>query len=374
MIGKGIRGALQGHRRRATSQADRRRSWPTATDELPALRQEPDRRAAGQDHGVRRRGQGRRRRQGQGAVPGRPHLLGADRAGRGDLRRPRPEDRRPRGRRRGGHGVHRLPPAREGPVGRPALQSESGADRRQAAGRRQGDRRPRPRPRSSPRCSSPTAPRSCSTRSPPARSPARRTATRTPTCGTSTPTWRAPRPPSRRCARCSRSATPTLVKTLDDAVRRRSTPRSTSTATATAGSSHRAVRGRAQGAVRRDQRAGRADQQGRRGGRAEVTEQSRRAARSRAAGCSASARRRVAARRRRRRRGAARSPAPATPTATAGAPAAAGAGAVPRRAPGRHRHAGPGPAALRRVRRRSPRTAPSCVELLQGLDRARPRG
>ena len=44
------------------------------------------------------RGQGRRRGEGQGAVPGRPYLLGADRAGRRDLRRPRPEDRRPGGR------------------------------------------------------------------------------------------------------------------------------------------------------------------------------------------------------------------------------------------------------------------------------------
>ena len=47
----------------------------------------------------------------------------------------------------------------------------------------------------------PTAPRSCSTRSPPARSPVRRTATRTPTSGTSRPTSRARRPRSPRCAR-----------------------------------------------------------------------------------------------------------------------------------------------------------------------------
>lgn len=55
----------------------------------------------------------------------------------------------------------------------------------------------------------PTAPRSCSTRWPPGRSPARRTPGRTPTCGTSTPTCRDPRPPSSRCARCWRSAPPT---------------------------------------------------------------------------------------------------------------------------------------------------------------------
>ena len=44
-------------------------------------------------------GQGRRRREGQGAVPDRPDLLGADRAGGRVVRRHRPEDRRPRGRR-----------------------------------------------------------------------------------------------------------------------------------------------------------------------------------------------------------------------------------------------------------------------------------
>jgi hypothetical protein len=65
------------------------------------------------------------------------------------------------------------------------------------------------------RCSWPTAPRPCSTRSPPARSPVRRTVTATPTCGTSQPTSRAPRPPSRRCGRTWRPTTP------------RSSPRST---------------------------------------------------------------------------------------------------------------------------------------------------
>ena len=66
-----------------------------------------------------------------------------------------------------------------------------GPDRRPADGRHQG-----PPVAQSPRVdlhagrSWPTAPRSCSTRSPPARSPARRTATRTPTSGTSRPTSR----------------------------------------------------------------------------------------------------------------------------------------------------------------------------------------
>ena len=58
------------------------------------------------------------------------------------------------------------------------------------------------------RCSSPTAPRNCSTRSPPARSPARRTATRTPTCGTSGPTWTVRRRRSPRCARWWSRRTP----------------------------------------------------------------------------------------------------------------------------------------------------------------------
>ena len=86
-----------------------------------------------------------------------------------------------------GHGVHRLPPAGEGPLGHRRRQPGR-PDRRPADGRRQGDRGQGQRRSSSPRCSSPTAPRVCSTRWPAARSPARRTATRTPTCGTSTPT------------------------------------------------------------------------------------------------------------------------------------------------------------------------------------------
>ncbi len=55
---------------------------------------------------------------------------------------------------------------------------------------------------------SPPGPRRCSTRSPPGRSPARRSATRTPTSGTSTATSRAPRPRSPRCGRCCRRRTP----------------------------------------------------------------------------------------------------------------------------------------------------------------------
>ena len=102
--------------------------------------------------------------------------------------------------RRPGRGVHRLPPAREGPVGRRAA-GRLGPDRRPADGRRQGPGVAGHDGRAHPASSWRTAPRSCSTRSPPARSPARRTATRTPTSGTSRPTSRARRPRSPRCAR-----------------------------------------------------------------------------------------------------------------------------------------------------------------------------
>ena len=116
MIGKGIRGAFTVTG--AAAPLDRRRrSWPTATASYQRYVKSQTDALLVKTAGVRRRGQGRRRREGQGAVPGRPHLLGAHRAGRRDLRRPRPEDRRPRGGHRGGHGVHRLPPDREGPLG-----------------------------------------------------------------------------------------------------------------------------------------------------------------------------------------------------------------------------------------------------------------
>ena len=62
--------------------------------------------------------QGRRRRRGQGLSTRRAHRLGADRAGRGVVRRPRPEDRRPRGRPRAGPDVDRLAPASRRTCGR----------------------------------------------------------------------------------------------------------------------------------------------------------------------------------------------------------------------------------------------------------------
>ena len=111
---------------------------------------------------------------------------------------------------RGGRGRSPASTASRRTCGRPATSRDVGPYADQLLADVQRDRRELANERDScPRCSWPTARRSCSTRSPPARSPARRTATRTPTCGTSPPTSRARRPPSRRCARSSRSATPT---------------------------------------------------------------------------------------------------------------------------------------------------------------------
>ena len=98
MVGDGIRApfTVTGQRRpvgRREHQARR------GHRRLQALLDLADRGAGAQDPGVRRRGQGRQGRPGQGDVPGRPHLLGADRAGRRVVRRHRPEDRRPGGRR-----------------------------------------------------------------------------------------------------------------------------------------------------------------------------------------------------------------------------------------------------------------------------------
>ncbi len=110
------------HRHRGVGRGQVRRREPRGgRHRVPALRRLAVRRVPRRDHRVRRARQGRQGRRGQGALPDGPVLLGADRAGGGVVRRPRPEDRRPRGGRRRGHGVHRLPPPREGPVGgRPA--------------------------------------------------------------------------------------------------------------------------------------------------------------------------------------------------------------------------------------------------------------
>ena len=61
-----------------------------------------------------------RRRRGPRALRRRPHPLGADRDGRRVLRRPRPDDGRPRGRPRARPGVDRLAPASRRTCGRSA--------------------------------------------------------------------------------------------------------------------------------------------------------------------------------------------------------------------------------------------------------------
>ena len=86
--------------------------------QLLGLRPGPVRPAGEQDAGVRRRLQGRQRRRRPHALPRGPHPLGADRDRRRVLRRPRPQDRRPRGRPRARPEVDRLAPDREGPLAR----------------------------------------------------------------------------------------------------------------------------------------------------------------------------------------------------------------------------------------------------------------
>ena len=152
-----------------------------------------------------------------------------DRAGRGVLRRPRPAASTPASNDvEAGEewtGWHRIEKAlwvdrslgRHGPDRRPAARRHQGARRRKIG----HDRR-------SPPTRSPTAPRSCSTRSPPARSRVRRSATPTPTswdfqanvdgAQARPTTWSAPssRPRTPRSRRSSTPRSPTC--------RRRSTP------------------------------------------------------------------------------------------------------------------------------------------------------
>ena len=163
-------------------------SWLNAAvdDYRPYVEEEPAQ-LVGADDGVRRRAQGRRRAEGEGPVRPDARPLRDDRAGRRELRRPRPGDRRARQRRRRRATVDRLPPDRAERCGartRPTgwRRSPTSCSPTSKSSTADPDARP-PRPRSSP-----TAPSSCSTRSRTARSPARRTATRTPTCRTSRPT------------------------------------------------------------------------------------------------------------------------------------------------------------------------------------------
>ena len=92
------------------------------------LRPHRDRPAARRHRALRGGVQERRRRQGALALRPDPDALGGDRAGRRDVRRPRPPHRRPGGRPRRGRRVGRLAPDREGPVagrGRGGLPSRS---------------------------------------------------------------------------------------------------------------------------------------------------------------------------------------------------------------------------------------------------------
>ena len=85
MVGDGIRNAFT-----VTGSAGEAKDEDArlleATVELSAVREQPGRRLAGAHPGVRRPGEGRGRRGCEGAVPGRPDVLGADRTGGGVLR------------------------------------------------------------------------------------------------------------------------------------------------------------------------------------------------------------------------------------------------------------------------------------------------
>ena len=152
--------------RRQRRRQTRTRRCKAAVAGYQRLRPRAGRRAGQARDGVRRRGQGRRRRGGEGAVRRRALPLRDDRAGRRELRRPRPGDRRPRQRRRQGRRVDRLPPDRAGAVGEEHDEGH-GAIARQAAGRRQRaqdqDRRTIDLPA---RAARQRRQRSCSTRSP----------------------------------------------------------------------------------------------------------------------------------------------------------------------------------------------------------------
>ena len=80
------------HRRRQARGQPRGRSRDRPVPRIPRGKH---RRAGRRDRAVRRRGRSRRSRRGEGALPGGPHPLRADRAGGRVLRRPRPPHRRP---------------------------------------------------------------------------------------------------------------------------------------------------------------------------------------------------------------------------------------------------------------------------------------
>ena len=204
---------LHGHRRH------RRRSTPKASSRKPPTttsgtsNSQTDALIPAVDV-VRRRDQEGRHRGRQGAVPDRPHLLRAHRAGRRVLpRRPRPAHRPARGRPRARPEVDRLPRAGEAAVGdRPAARHQRRSPTSSSPTSRNSTTASRHPTSPSTRPRSPVARRVCSTRSRRARSAAKRTSSATPTCGTSRPTSRARRPRSHRSGRSSMSATPTSAR------------------------------------------------------------------------------------------------------------------------------------------------------------------
>ena len=133
MAGDGIRGPLTvtGEHPRSSTRTP---SWPSGHRELQALRASHRAAAAGQKttefvDAVKAGDVAKAK----ALFPVVAHVLGADRAGRGDLRRPRPGDRRPRGRRRAGPASGPATTGSRRSCGSTRTSAKDGADRRQAA-------------------------------------------------------------------------------------------------------------------------------------------------------------------------------------------------------------------------------------------------
>ena len=134
--GQGDPRRLHGHRLRRPPRGQRRRPAARRRGAGPNyaayVRDQSDQLLA-RTGAVRRGLPGPATTRGPRALPGRAPALGADRDGRGVLRRPRPEDGRPRGRPRAGPEVDRLAPDGEGPVARARRQVRRPRRRRSAA-------------------------------------------------------------------------------------------------------------------------------------------------------------------------------------------------------------------------------------------------
>ena len=174
-----------------------------------------------QTPGVRRRGEGRRRRHGARRCSRSPAPTGS-----GSSRSPRASATWTRGstaaratRPRARHftGFHRIEKAT---CGRPVTSPPSGPVADQLLADVAGSWRWPTDARAEPRCSWPTGRKACSTRSPAARSPARRTGTRTPTCGTSRANLEGSQAAVQALRPVLEEADPDLVAALDARVRR----------------------------------------------------------------------------------------------------------------------------------------------------------